>query len=67
MLYAKYREHFQIPRKMAQVNKIIAFFDAVDRVDHSKVSSLPLCTSYVKVPCEAQTTFLKLFYRIARQ
>jgi|JI6StandDraft_1071083.scaffolds.fasta_scaffold38213_4 hypothetical protein len=66
LLYGKYREHFQLQSKMVQLNRIIAFVAKADENQQELGPSIPLGSSWIKVPTEAQTTFVKLFYRIAR-
>lgn len=51
---------------MVQLNKIIAFVGKSDREQLAVRPSIPLCSSWIQVPTEAQTTFIKLFYQISR-
>jgi hypothetical protein len=51
---------------MNLANNIITFMDAVEKSE-AKGPAPYATTSYIKVPCQAQSTFAKLFYRIARQ
>lgn len=46
------------------MNNTIAFINSVR--DIPSTQDKEYSSSYVKVPCESQSTFLKLFYRIGK-
>lgn len=66
VLFSKYRKYFQVQKRMALANDVITFTDSVEKSE-AKGPAPYATTAYVKVPCNAQATFSKLFYRIARQ
>ena len=63
-MFEKYRGQFDIVGKLVLMNRIISFLHSVQ--DLPTVEGKEYSTSYVKVPCESQSTFLKLFYRVTK-